>query len=301
MRAAAAEAIRARLVASYSKHFVPCLGILDGLRASRRAALSGLAGDIELCVCDEAVRGALVPALHAPSRPLRRAAARVLVLSGDAALVLRAATARDPAVARIGARAVAATWSPGALREVLPVLWRGPPEVRWIALAAVCDRLPREAEPYLREALLDPSMSVRELARYRWEKVQLPPLDFAAHYRAALSAPGDLRQAVSPVTSGDRAAAPGRRSTAGRALAVVVRGLGETGAAADGPLLEPFLHHASALVRTAAVSGLGRFGDARHHEALVLAMGDPSSRVAAEARRWVKLRLGRAAVRRIKP
>lgn len=136
--------------------------------------------------------------------------------------------------------------------------------------------LPGEAEPHLRQALLDPCTSLRELARYRWEKVGLSPVDFAALYR----------QSVSNVTGQPRL------------LAVALRGLAETSAGPDdGALFADHLHHQSAPVRSAAVLGLGRTNDPLFHEALSSAMDDPSVRVAAEARRWVRIRLGRAAVR----
>lgn len=270
----AAAAVRERVHSSYAAHFLRCLGLVVELRGLRRNALSGLADDIEGLLSGEATRGALLEALESPIIEVRRAAARVAVRSGDDAFLRRAVASRDPVVAMIGARAALEAWSPDEVRELLPVLRRGGPALRWLALAAVCDRLPREAEVPLREALLDRSTSVRELARYRWEKVGLASMDFPAFYR----------QAIAAATSGDR-------------LAVSVRGLAETTPGGDGAVFEGHLRHPSAAVRRAAVLGLGRAADPRYDDALRSAMDDPSNDVAAEARRWVKLRLGRAEVR----
>ncbi len=291
VRAFAERAVRDRLVAAYSKHFVACLGITEALRAGRRVTHKDLLGEIDRLLSEEAAWEAVFEGLHSKSPAVRRASARIAVRRGDAVLVLRAATSRDPVVAAIGAKAVGATWTPEALREVVPQMRRASPGVRWRALGAVCDRLPGEAESFLRESLLDSSVSVRELARYRWERVGLPALDFAAFYRDALSGGGvaELRGRV--------ARAGGRKVTVGAALAVAVRGLAETGSERDGALFEGFLHHSNGAVRAAAISGLGRCGGPAWHAALEAAMDDACTRVAAEARRWVRLRLGRAAVR----
>lgn len=290
IRKAAESAVRDRLVPSYSGRFVACLGLVERLRGVRRASQPALLGEIDRLLSEEAAWGALFEGLHATSAAVRQAAARIAVLRGDAVLVLRAATSHDPRVAIAGARAIAATWTPEALREVLPVLRRGTSSVRWIALAAVCDKLPGEAELYLRQSLLDGSTSVRELARYRWTKVGLAPLDFAAFYRVALSSAEPAGRRDPPL--------PGRRRGKRRdALAIAARGLAETGTEKDGPLFDGLVGHGNAAVRAAAVAGLGRCGGPARHGSLLLAMDDPSTRVAAEARRWVRLHLGRAAVR----
>jgi HEAT repeat protein len=285
VRAVAESVVRARLVPAYAARFVASLPLVEGLRGAGRVAHGPLVADIERLLCCEAAWPALLEALRAPSAPMRQAAARIAVLGGNVGLVRSAATARDPVVARLGATAIAKTWSAEALRDVLPQLRRGSPGVRWIALAATCDKLPAEAGPALREALFDPATSVRELARYRWDKLGdklgLAALDFAAFYREALSTARDVRPSLS----------------SGPALAVVLRGLAETGTEADALTFQRFLGHRSALVRTAAVLGLGRGGRTADHDTLVEAMNDPSTRVAAEARRWVRLRLGRGAVR----
>lgn len=272
----AEAAVRERVHPSCAAHFVRCIGLVAELRVMRRNSLSGLADDIEALLAGEASRGAMLEALESQSMDVRRAAARVAVRSGDRAFLRRAIASRDPVVARIGARTALEAWSTDEVRELLPVLRRGGPALRWLAVAAACDKLPREAEPLLREALFDSSGAVRELGRYRWEKIGLAPMDFPALYLQAISA---------------------AENGPSRSLAVAMRGLAETTTGHDGALFERHLHHLSAAVRTAAVLGLGRAADARYNDALCAAMDDPSNDVAAEARRWVKLRFGRAAVR----
>lgn len=270
VRKTALAALRARLSPAYAESFVRCLGVVASLGTGRRAPHEALVADIE-SLCASASQ-AVSEALGSPSPAVRRAAARVAVQSRDPALLERAAMARDPLVATLGARAIAAAFTGDALREILPRLRRGASALRWIALAAVCDKLLSEAEPHLREALLDPSPSVRELGRYRWQKVGLASIDFAAFYRDVV---------------------PRAR---GRALATALHGLAETGSAVDAPLFEPHLRHPSADVRAAAVHGIGRRGAGQYADALLGAMSDPSPDVARTARRWARIQLGRGTV-----
>jgi HEAT repeat protein len=146
----------------------------------------------------------------------------------------------------------------------------GPPRVRCLALEATCAHFAAAAEPHLRRALLDEARSVREVARFLWTKTGRAPVDFAAFYREALV------------------------SVEGRRFAAALEGLAETGGEEEASLFEPHVHDPRAAVRAAAVLGLGRCGLARYGDALLVAMKDPSARVTAAARFWVRLRLGRA-------
>lgn len=275
VREAAEAAVRARLLAAYAAHFVRCLTLVDDLRRERRASNTALIGDIEALLCTQAASPTIDEVLRCGGRVQRRASARIAARSGDPALLRRAAMDSDPIVATLAARAITATWSAEALCEVLPRLRLGPPRVRYLALEATCARFAGEAEPHLRRALLDDACSVRELARFLWPKAGSKPLDFAAFYREALAL------------------------ARGRLFAAALHGLAETGGEADAPLFEPHLHDPRSAVRAAAVMGLGRCGMARYGDALLSAMKDPSSRVAAIARRWVRVRLGRAYARRV--
>ena len=273
VREAAAAALRARLQPGYAAHFVRCLTLVDDLRGERRASHGPLLAAVEALLGTPAASPALDEALRCGARGLRRACVRIAALHGDAALLLRAAVDCDSIVATIAARAITATWSDQALREVLPRLRSGPPRVRYLALEATCARYPGEAEPQLRRALLDESGSVRELARFLWSRAGCPSLDFAAFYRDALA------------------------YARGRAFPVALFALAECGEEADAPLFEPHVRDPRSAVRAAAVMGLGRCGMGRYSEALLFAMKDPSSRVAAVALHWVRVRLGRAYAR----
>ncbi|MBK8259641.1 MAG: hypothetical protein IPK82_44165 [Polyangiaceae bacterium] len=275
VREAAKAAVRERLVAEYAKHFVRCLTLVEDLRGERRAPHRALIGEIETLLCTQVASPALDQALQSGGRELRRACVRIAAKSGDPALLRRAALDSDPIVATAAARAITATWSAEALREVLPRLRVGPPAMRCLALKATCDRFPSEAEPYLRRSLVDDTSSVRELARFLWQKTGQKPLDFAAFYRNGIT------------------------ESKGRAFAAVLYGLAETGGEADAPLFEPYLKDARAAVRAAAVTGIGRCGRARYSEALLAALNDSNSRVAGLARRWVRLHVGRAQARRL--
>ncbi|MEZ4296110.1 MAG: HEAT repeat domain-containing protein [Polyangiaceae bacterium] len=269
VRTVALLALHQRITQEYTQYFIDSLPLVVALRwrSSRPPRPAGRQdrGPLQLLS-----GGRRRPAL--PRAALRRAAAQLLARTPNTSLLLDAATSGDPLVAAAGTRILIATFPPEALRDALPRLLRGPSTVRWLALKALCDTHPSDAAPHVQSAVLDPATSVRELARYRWKDVPLPPIDFPAFYRAAIP------QAKGP------------------ALATAVRALAEVGTASDTPTFEPFLQHPSSLVRAAAVHGIGRCGQRPAADLLVASMNDPSSRVAQEARRWVRLWLGRAAV-----
>jgi hypothetical protein len=273
VREAAEAALRARLVAAYAMHFVRCLILVDELRRERRAPHRALVGDIDALLCTDAASPAIDEALRRGTRALRRACVNIAARSRNPALLYRAVSDGDPIVATTAARAITATWSTEALRKVLPQLRLGPPRVRCLALETTCARFAGEAEPYLRRALLDETCSVREVARFLWPKTCAEPLDFAVFYREVVAV------------------------AKGRAFASALCGLAETGEDADAHLFEPHLHDPRSAVRAAAVMGLGRCGKAQYGDALLAAMSDPSSRVRAVARVWVRVCLGRAQVR----
>jgi hypothetical protein len=274
IRARAEEALRARITPAYAASFVACLGLMESLRFVRRAPPGALIVSIEASLAAAPARAALLTGLRSNDRAVRRSCARIGAATGDTALLLEAVIDADPVVATFAAKAIVATWTGDALREVLPRLLGGPPRLRGLAIEAVCTQLTDEAGPHLRRALLDPAGGVREIARFRWGKSGLAPIDFASFYRDTI--------------------ARGEPAT----FAAALRGLAETGTPSDAPLFEPYLGNPRSAVRAAAVMGLGRCGFTRYGDALLAAMKDPSPRVANVARSWVRVRLGRALARR---
>jgi HEAT repeat protein len=122
------------------------------------------------------------------------------------------------------------------------------------------------------QAAPEEAASVRELARFMWQKRGLPTFDFAAFYRAEL----DVQVGDAFVTS--------------------LRGLAEMGTSKDVPTFLEYVHHPRAHVREAAILGLGRCDGQNQTELLVRALGDSNLRVAKAAQRYAKLYLGRRAV-----
>ena len=131
--------------------------------------------------------------------------------------------------------------------------------VRRETLLIGADRFPGTALHRAKRALLDPSPSIRELARYIVGKHDAR-FDSASAYRVLLGGVDDT------------------------SIAVALAGLGETGSASDSVLVSPFLAHARIPVRAQAVQTLGRLSADTHGDAFVRALSDASPRVAHAAR-----------------
>jgi HEAT repeat protein len=198
-------------------------------------------------------------------------------LPDGASLLRRALRDPDPIASGTAGEVLCRSLDGDALRKVLAVMQRGTTRTRCLALETLAARFPRDAEPALRAALLDPATAVRELARFRWGKLDLPPLAFATFYREQLA-----------VQRGER-------------FATALRGLAETGTANDVPVFVQHLDHPRARVREAAVLGLGRCDGQNQVERLVKALEDSNHRVTKAAHRYAKLYLGRGAVPRRPP
>lgn len=128
--------------------------------------------------------------------------------------------------------------------------------VRLEALALLRDVAAVAAEERLEAALLDHNSGVREFARYWLAKAG--ERDFAAVYRAALSARGST-------------------------LLGAIGGLGETGDTTDAARIESYLAASGARVRAAAVAALARLDGARYRRRFLELLTDPSGRVVRAA------------------
>src|SRR6185437_7720312 len=99
VRVAAGSALHARIEPSYAEHFARCLPLVDDLRGARRAEHRPLTDAVEAFLCTDVAAPAVEEVLRTGTRAQRRACARIMAPRATPALLLHAATERDPVVA----------------------------------------------------------------------------------------------------------------------------------------------------------------------------------------------------------
>lgn len=127
--------------------------------------------------------------------------------------------------------------------------------VRRVILRATLFHFPAEANRFLKAALLDPGLSLREEARFHLRKLGVD--SFATVYRNAID---EARQ-----------------------LDIAILGLGETGSGTDAETAATFLEHPIAKVRRAAVRAVAKLDAHSHCDALLNRLADKSPKVTREA------------------
>jgi HEAT repeat protein len=155
------------------------------------------------------------------------------------------------------------------LLAVLPVIVADSyPPVRREGIAAAAEHLADGAATWLTSSLLDHNKSVREIARFFLGRC-IPAMDFAAYYRERLSDAGWSSR-----------------------LASSLAGLGETGGAADAPLVLPYLEHERPAVRQASMRALAALDLAGQLPRIVGMLSDPAPSVSHAARKVLRPRVG---------
>jgi len=273
VRAAAQSEVRARVTVVYAARWVSCLELLDRVRLGRRGDHAWLGAAVEGLLRRDDARVALEAGLVGGTRGVRRACVRIAAgLTDSTRLLSLALRDADPITSGEAANVLCRSLDADALREALDVMQHGNTRARCLALDTWCDRIPQDAEPHLRAALLDSATSVRELARFRGQRLGLVAVEFRTYYREQLEA------------------------QTGELFITALRGLAETGTVDDVPLFLQYIAHPRGRVREAAILGLGRCDGQKHAEVLMGALGDSNLRVVKAARRYARLYLGRGAV-----
>jgi hypothetical protein len=276
VREAAATAVRSRLDDAHAEAWFRALPALDRLARARRDNHSWLRELVIPLLARPMHHEALKGALNSMSRPIRRAAIKIAqVASHSTPLLLSALTSGDLVVTLRAAETLLARLEGDALRSLLTTLSKGHVRLRYLALDIRIQRLPEDLGPYLNAALIDPSSSVRELARFALTKRGKLTTEFQRDYRARLKAQPPLK---------------------GSALVACLRGLAETGTSADISLFLSYAKSPSAAVREAAILGVGRTDGRNQREALLAAANDTNLRVHTAACRFVRAYFGRALV-----
>jgi hypothetical protein len=270
VRFVAASGVKGRLTPSYARHWVRSLGLLDRIQGGRRGDQQWLRVPVEVLLQRDEHRGAIEEGLRTGTLGVRRACVRIAAGTESFGGLLRLALEdADPVTSSRAADELCKVLMGEPLREVLVIMQRGNAKTRALALETACQRFPDQARAAVRAGLLDRATSVRELARFRWQKMRLGDLDFATFYREELA----LER--------------------GEAFVAALRGLAETGTVNDAPTFLKYLGDRRARVREAAVVGLGRCDGQNQSDRLVAALSDPNLGVAKAALRYARLYLGR--------
>lgn len=256
VQSAAVAAVERRLLSSYAPHFIASVYLGERLIDQRRNKLDALHQRVQLLLRSPSASAVREAALGSTDRHVRRAA---FLLSAEAdavdlrGLVLRALDSDDLGMRLWAVRMARVRLLGPALQEVLGQARadRSVP-VRREALMGFLD------DPSaLRQSLLDPCKSLRELVRFYLR--QQGPLDFAPIYRQEVM----------------RLAVLGTQPGVGARLATAIAGLGETGSASDADSIELFTIDDRPRVRKAALLALGRLAGEGGQATLAAALSDP--------------------------
>jgi HEAT repeat protein len=262
VRAAAYEAVQARLVPACAPHFVRGLPLVERLERCGRADHEALVGRVHGLLTGPAGRPVMRAALATDDRWLRRSCYRLLLdrPGKDGPEIIRMAVRDEDAMIRLRAiRAAGVVLDTNDLREILEQVGRDPfMPVRRDALGLWLRHFPEAAEPVLRDALLDSSPALRQTARHGLGARGAG--EFRDFYLSALEDPRGSR------------------------LRPALFGLAETGSEADAARVESFLSHTGPGVRKAAVTALSRLDPEAYVSVFAQALEDDSPGVSRAAR-----------------
>jgi HEAT repeat protein len=258
VRETARQGVEQRLHGGPPGVFLANLPLVIRLVSCRRDSYAGLVQEIVRRLAGSHLAVALARLIRHGPRELARPVFQLAVqLPGShlRPMVEAASQSQDTALRLWAARCLPTVVAGQELEEALAVQARDRSmPVRRAALAVRLEALPATAPPALETSLLDPSPSIRELARFHLG--QLGRGDFAAFYREALAN--------------------------ARHQATAIAGLGETGKKDDALRIVPYLESPQARERQAAVRALSRLAGEEHSELLVSCLDDDSPKVTRE-------------------
>ncbi len=256
---AAFAAVTARLQPTYALSFVDCLPLVLLLSKRSRLVHSSTVNSIVSFLQTETSRPALYHGFHSQNHYIRRACYQI---------AFDAKNISPLEIIQLGMKDwdnFIRLWSVQKLKtfgendNALPILetFRNDSymNIRREALRIYVEKYPDLAEEELTKALLDPHRSMREEARYWMAKTS--PKDFAAFYRDTLAE--------------------------GIAICVAISGLGETGIASDGDLIEPFAAHPLNKIRLASIKALAKVNPEAHVDLFLRALLDKSTSISHAA------------------
>ena len=264
IRAEASRAVQARIVESYLPHFLSNLPPLVHLLAARRQDHSDLVRRVIRMLVRPEHDELLARAIHSPNATVRRSVVRLALEAEDEhrpRVIEHALSSTDGLIRLWGTGHVRPHFSGGALEGILGSLRRDSfMPVRREASIILAAGAPDSGREVWRDALLDGSVSMRELARFylgRMGEVCWPSV-----YRLAL-----IEQPQS---------------------LVALDGLGETGGQSDLVVIRGYLASPLPSRRRAAVRALAKMGGRSVVADLHVSLLDDSPAVIREVRRQLE-------------
>jgi HEAT repeat protein len=262
-------AVQERLVPSYLPEFVRALPLVVRLLQYTRYDHLATVQAVVALLCRDDQSALLTRVVRSSHRPSRRLVLRfALQRAGDHwRRVLDSGLKSDDAVLRLWCcRSVPSVYAGEELKQILLALRRDSSmPVRRQALRIDSEQFPESARSVWGGALLDPNVAIRDLARF--ELKRLGTFDAATFYRREL--------ARSPHS------------------VPALRGLGETGEAADVPVLRHYLGSSLPRERRAALAGIASLGAEAAVPDFLRCLSDDSPALVREvvkvSRRWVHL------------
>jgi HEAT repeat protein len=269
IRETARAALQSRLHRGYARHLIRNLALLVRLaECSRDDHWPFVASVVDLLRKAEC-RPALLEGTASTDRFVRRTCFRLAIDVPEISLkdvLTKALHDNDPLVRLWSARAARSRLVPVEFQSLMPVLERDHfVPVRREALCGLVEKSPELAHTVLLTALLDPHVSMREVARYYLGKSG--GFESRSFYQDTI------------------------RSTAPDLQLAAIAGLGETGTAEDADLITPYLEDPRTRIRRAAVVALARVGGDHHSGMLLRMLEDDRPSVTHAAREALRGRL----------
>lgn len=269
VRELAVKTINARIIIGYAGHFIKNLMIVDRLLKNTRNNNTELVSRIHDLILKIDSRAELYNGLLSLDKINRRICYRLYftVPDDNAVKIFKQAVIDADSIIRLLAiQNAASLLNKDDLREVLEkMLLDSYQAIRKKALQILVDNFPDTAHQDLLSALLNTSISIRELGQYNMRK--LFPMDFAEFYRNALN-----------TENGDR-------------LLAAIYGLGETGIAADAVSLLPFAKQGLISHRKATINSISRLDGDNNIDLFVDALFQDHFGLSKEGREGLKNRI----------
>ena len=260
----AQTAVAQRVTDVYLPHLVKSLRLIFHLAEFSRYDHKRIIHSAVEILLRDAHNDILKSVVNSSDKIIRREIVRLGIAIGGnhrSRLILFALKSDDPIVRLVGCRNLNHVGDSVVLADLLGRLEEDlSMSVRREALRIHADRFPSEANDTWRRALIDPSSSIRELARFYLAK--LGDFDAASFYRQAILEKPDLLP--------------------------VVEGLAESGDLSDTPIFRKYLTHDLPSRRCAAIRGLARVGGESAVIDLIHSLFDDSPSVVREARKWLE-------------
>lgn len=261
VRILASDAVYQRLTINYVPRLVQSLPLIKRLENQSRTDHKPIIVTIQNLIKQVEAQPALQQALSSPDPQTRHLAMHMILQTPDLApefILTTGLESKDPYLRFLAAKFLRPRLDTDQLTSMLAqIRYDRSKNVRLESLYGYVEKLPEKAPDILNTFLLDPSLSIREAARFHLRHLAIT--NFADFYRTQI------------------------KHRTGIPLAAAIAGLGETGTSEDGALIIPKLNDPNPRVRLGTVKALGRLDVKKYQMEILSALSDPISRISTAA------------------